>query len=56
MRQKLLNMKMILGNNVKMLKEEKIFDLLEKNYGFKILKQILDILSGKEEKISCQKN
>lgn len=43
----ILNMEMVPGNNGKIIKE-KVLDLLHKNDGFKMLKQISDVLSGKE--------
>ncbi|XP_025420736.1 uncharacterized protein LOC112690851 [Sipha flava] len=44
----ILNMEMVSGNNGKIIKE-KVSDLIHKNGGFKILKQISDVLSGKKE-------
>jgi hypothetical protein len=44
----ILNMEMVSGNNGKIIKE-KVFDLIHKNGGFEILKQISDVLSGKKE-------
>jgi hypothetical protein len=44
----ILNMEMVSGNNGKIIKE-KVSDLIHKNCGFKILKQISDVLSGKKE-------
>ncbi|KAF0701519.1 DUF659 domain-containing protein [Aphis craccivora] len=44
----ILNMKMVSGNNGRIIKE-KVSDLIHKNGGFQILKQISDVLSGKKE-------
>jgi hypothetical protein len=44
----ILNMEMVSGNNGKIIKE-KVSDLIHKNGGFEILKQISDVISGKKE-------
>lgn len=44
----ILNMEMVSGNNGRIIKE-KVSDLIHKNGGFQILKQISDVLSGKKE-------
>ncbi|XP_022162164.1 uncharacterized protein LOC111027953 [Myzus persicae] len=44
----ILNMEMVSGNNGRIIKE-KVSDLIHKNGGFQILKEISDVLSGKKE-------
>jgi flagellar motor component MotA len=44
----ILNMEIVSGNNGRIIKE-KVSDLIPKNSGFKILKHISDVLSGKKK-------